>query len=52
MKFHKTNLGEGLVVCDKCMRMARRHEVIEIRSPLSSAIIHEHKRDCGNADGK
>jgi hypothetical protein len=46
MKFSKTHLGEGLVVCDTCMQMAKRDEVVEIRSPLSTVILHQHKEEC------
>jgi hypothetical protein len=46
MKVEKTHLGEGLVVCDTCMQMAKRSEVIEIRSPLSTIVLHQHKVEC------
>jgi len=44
MKIQKTNVGELEAVCDKCNRLARRDELIEVRSPLSTLILHYHWR--------
>jgi hypothetical protein len=49
-KFRKTHLGEDEVICDKCMQLARRSEVDEIRDPTSSLILHQHKKRCEDAD--
>lgn len=46
MKFEKTHLGENTVVCDTCGRMAKRDEVIEVRDPISTLILHQHKERC------
>jgi len=45
MQIKKTFLDEKDIVCDRCMRMARRHEVIEVRSPISTWILHQHKNE-------
>ena len=47
MKLQKTNLGELEAVCDKCNRLARREELIEVRSALSTLILHYHLRCLG-----
>ena len=43
MKFKKTNLGEGDVVCDRCGRLVKRGEAIEIWPITSDRILHYHR---------
>lgn len=43
MKIQKTNVGELEAVCDKCNRLARREEVIEVYSITSDRILHYHR---------
>jgi len=49
-KFSKTYLDEGDILCDRCNRKARRDDVIEIRDPTSSLVLHEHRKRCEDAD--
>lgn len=45
-KLVKTYLDEGDVLCDKCGKLSKREDAIEIRDPLSTVIIHQHKGKC------
>jgi hypothetical protein len=49
MSFAKTHLGEGDVACDKCGRLVKRGEAIEIIA--SDRITHQCRR-CSNGAGE
>lgn len=49
-KIMKTFLDEGDIVCDRCGRLAKRDEVVEVRDPTSTIVLHQHKMRCEDAD--
>jgi ribosomal protein S26 len=51
MRFVKTHLGEGDVACDKCGRLVKRGEAIEIWPITSDRIAHQCRR-CSNGAGE
>jgi len=48
-KIMKTFLDEGDIICDICGRLAKKDEVIEVRDPTSTIVLHQHKERCKDA---